>query len=138
MGFGRLGSLIARGSRRPADVADKDVRHVRLLPNRSARDDLERQLHDLLASGPMPLGALVDRVVERIVRGEIARGGWANDVGVWGPSLYHAYVCDLVRSLDGSLLVVDPPIRPGAAGTNHGVRPANGATGTSGEGGGSP
>jgi hypothetical protein len=72
----------------------------------------ERYLYAALADGPMPLAALIDQVAEQLQRDENARGGWISDIGIWGPATYRSQVADLIRSLDGSTLIVEPSVGP--------------------------
>jgi hypothetical protein len=85
---------------------------VRALPGAAPDDAVEAHVAAALARGPLPLGELVDQVVERLVRDESGRG-------VWGPSVYRTTVGDLVERLDGRLLRIE---RPAAADGRLAVR----------------
>jgi hypothetical protein len=89
---------------------------VRALPGAAPADAVEAHVAAALARGPLPLGDLVDQVVERLVRDESGRGGWAAEVGVWGPSIYGTTVGDLIERLDGRLVRIE---RPAAAGVGQ-------------------
>lgn len=104
---------------------------MRLLPGYRPRGKLERRLAAALSDGPLPLDTLVDRVVERLVRAEAARGGWVSDVGIWGPQAFGQRVVRAIKGLDGSMLVVESgtsqagqsPANPDAGEPNGGQNP---------------
>lgn len=85
----------------------RSVRMVRLLPHYRPRDEIEQHLQAVLVNGPLPLRVVRDRVVERIMRDEIAHGGWVDDIGLWGWRLYRSDVDRTIRKLDGLMLTIE-------------------------------
>lgn len=67
-------------------------------------DRLVRQV--LEEEGPLGFEALRDRVAERAMREEQARGAWATDIALWGPGLYRREAAQAVRRMIGSSLVL--------------------------------
>lgn len=89
------------------DLAAQRALTVRLLPEGRPESEDESLVHAALATGPLPLDVLIDRIAEQLVQVEIARGGWLTDVGVWGPATFRRDVTRLVGRLDGRMVHIE-------------------------------
>lgn len=76
-----------------------------LLDVRTYEDLIFEILHE---TEPVSLNVLIDRVVSEAIVDELQAGAWVSDAGIWGPSLIRGRVLQVIRSMLGRTLVLEP------------------------------
>jgi hypothetical protein len=98
---GRFGARVSTATR--ADAADSTVRRIDRAPSGYEVLILRHLRHDTGAG----LAAIVDRVVEEVVREEQAHGAWNVDIGVWGRAIVRRDVLATVQGMLGRSLALE-------------------------------
>lgn len=81
---------------------------VRLHPNARPHTEVECLIYTTLEDGKIvPLKKLVKILAEQIEREELAHGAASVDIGIWGSYICSREALQLLRTLDGQLIVID-------------------------------